>query len=122
MLHDIIMLMAEGDVSLLRAPSGQEESLDHDWVRQQVKWFALPPSGLLKECLDAFSAQYANVADADICGVIDAEISEDLLRLQSTHPQIIENYRRFVAVETTTSNATGGFTYRDGVCCRVSPC
>lgn len=99
-LNEIVALIAEGGVSLLRAPRGQGDD-DFNWVHQQLRLFTLvTPSALLEECLNSFSAQYANASNVDVSRAIKAEIVEDLLRLHSS-PSIIENYRRFVVITAT---------------------
>jgi hypothetical protein len=100
-LNDIVDLIAEGEVSLLRAPREQRGD-DLDWVHQQLKLSTLvTPSALLEECLNSFSAQYANTSNVDVSRAIKAKIVEDLFRLQSS-PSIIENYRRFVVITATS--------------------
>jgi hypothetical protein len=107
--------MAESKISLFRATRGQGCSFGlQGWVRSQLKLLALTASGLLEECLSAFSAQYANTPDTDISSVIKGEITENLLHLQSSHP-IIENYRRFVVIEATTSANTQRDTVRSAI-------
>jgi hypothetical protein len=98
-LDEIIQLMASGHVSLLRAP--HRHGASSEWLCWQLKLFALTASGLLEECLDAFSAQYANTPDDDFLNAIEDEIAEDLLQLQSSR-SITENYRRFVAITATS--------------------
>jgi hypothetical protein len=103
LLHNIVTLMAEGEVSLLRAPALHGDDPGPSWVSSQLKLFSLNASGLLKECLSTFAANYSNTPVAQLSDAMEAEISEDLLRMQ-TQPSIMENYRRFVVIKKTSSS------------------
>jgi hypothetical protein len=112
LLHQIITLIAEGDVSLLRAPALYEDVHESDWVSSQLKLISLNAPGLLEECLRIFTAKYSNISMAQLADAIEIEISEDLLRMH-TQPSIMENYRRFVVIKETSSRETG--IHKDGV-------
>ena len=103
LLHNIITLVAEGEVSLLRAPALHGDDPGSNWIGSQLRLFSLNASGLLEECLSIFAAQYSNMSAAQLPGAVDGEISKDLLRMQ-TQPSIMENYRRFVIIKKTGSN------------------
>lgn len=111
-LHHIVTLMAEGEVSLLRAPALYGDDPDPGWVGSQLRLFSLDMSGLLEECLSTFAAHYSNMSAAQLPGAVEAEISNDLLRMQ-TQPSIMESYRRFVVVKGTSSRESD--LNKDGV-------
>jgi hypothetical protein len=94
--------MAEGEVSLLRAPALHGDDHEPGWIGAQLRLFSLNASGLLEECLNTFAARYSNTSVEQLQGVVEAEISKDLLRMQ-TQPSIMENYRRFVVIKGTSS-------------------
>lgn len=104
--------MAEGEVSLLQAPPPYGDDPRLGWVSSQLRLFSLNASGLLEECLNAFAARYSNTSEVQLPDAIIAEISKDLLRMQ-TQPSIMENYRRFVVIKATGSSEADN---KDGVC------
>jgi hypothetical protein len=112
LLHDVVTLIAEGEVSLLRAPALHGDNLEPGWLSSQLRLFSLNASSLLEECLRIFATHYANTSTAQLPGAMEAEISKDLLRMQ-TQPSIMENYRRFVVIKETSSEETD--LNKDGV-------
>jgi len=110
-LHDIVTLIAQGQVSLLQAPPVHGHDPQLGWVSSQLKLLSLGAPGMLEMCLSAFSAQYSNTPIAQLSGTVEAEISKDLLRMQ-TQPSIMEDYRRFVIITTSAGPADSN---KDGV-------
>jgi len=102
LLHNIIALLADGEISLLRAPGLHGDDPGPGWISSQLRLFSLDASGLLEECMRTFTAHYSNTPIAQLPGALEAEISKDLLRMQ-TQPSIMENYRRFVVIKETSS-------------------
>jgi hypothetical protein len=94
-------LIAQGKASLIRAPAAHGNDPGLTWVSLQLKLLSLKPPELLEECLGAFAAQYSNTTFTELSRAVEAEILNDMLRMQ-TQPQIMENYRRFVIVVPTT--------------------
>jgi hypothetical protein len=112
MLHHIVTLVTEGEISLLRAPALYGDDPGPGWISSQLRLFSLDVSGLLEECLSTFAAHYSNMSVAQLPGAVEAEISDDLLRMQ-TQPSIMESYRRFVIVKGTSSRQSD--LNKDGV-------
>lgn len=104
-------LVVQGEVSLLRAPPVHGYDPQLSWINSQLELFSLKATSLLEKCLGIFAAQYTNIPIAQLCTTVDTEISKDLLRMQ-IQPSIMENYRRFVIITASTSQADSN---KDGV-------
>jgi hypothetical protein len=112
LLSNIVNLLADGEISLLRAPPLHGDDPGHIWVGSQLKLFLLDASGLLEECLNTFVFHYSSTPAAQLTSAVEAEISQDLLRMQ-TQPSMMENYRRFVVIKEVNSKELD--SNKDGV-------
>lgn len=90
--------------------------LGRAWVVSQLRMTSLKATGLMKECLSAFSERYSNRPASQLTNYMDGEIHSDLLRIQA-QPCIRKDYRRFVVITTQSPNSMD-IMYKAGVCTR----
>ncbi|KAI0936045.1 hypothetical protein AcV5_004288 [Taiwanofungus camphoratus] len=122
-LGEILSLIEQGRVSLLRAPPlTQCPKPNNDpaieWVGWQLRLLRSDARGLLEECMRLATEQYPNTPEAELPIAIQQEITRDLLSMQM-QPAIMDKYRRFVVVKTSNDHCFEDD--KDGLECTTLP-
>lgn len=110
-VHILLNLVTEGKISLIEAPPLHGKDPARNWSSSELRSVTLNAHELLERCLASFAARFSNISSSQLSAAMEAEISADLLRMQ-TQPNLINNYRRYVIV-TAASQVESN---RDGVC------
>lgn len=109
----------DGEVSVLRAPPldrnpSRESDETEEWLRDHWTNRPLGQRRILEYCMNAFSAKYANVPEADWAAAVESEISGDL-DLMQRQPNIMKHYRRYVVIKAESDASPKAV--KEGVCC-----
>lgn len=104
----LLQAIDDGEVSILQAPPLDRDAtrttdLTSNWMRDHWINRPLGPRHVLEYCLNAFSAKYSNIPQAEWASAIEAAISEDLDSMQM-QPNIMKHYRRYVVVRAESDN------------------
>jgi hypothetical protein len=100
--HNLLNLIEDGKISLLRAPPLQRSALEHDdpiieWASLQMRLIPLQTRSILEACLTEM--ERSNIGSAGI----ETEISRDI-RLMQVQPKIMDEYRRYVVIKGPNDN------------------
>ncbi|KAJ7770779.1 hypothetical protein DFH07DRAFT_914458 [Mycena maculata] len=112
----LLRAIEDGEVSVLHAPPLEwKASWDSDepeeWLRDHWTNRPLGKRRILEDCMDRFSAKYANVPESEWAAAVEVEVSQDL-DLMQRQPAIMKNYRRYVVIRAESDG--GPSASKDG--------
>ncbi|KAJ7783426.1 hypothetical protein DFH07DRAFT_787675 [Mycena maculata] len=112
----LLRSIEDGEVSVLHAPPlewkvSRDSDEPEEWLRDHWTNRPLGKRRILEDCMDRFSAKYANVPESEWAAAVEAEVSQDL-DLMQRQPAIMKNYRRYVIIRAESDE--GSAANKDG--------
>ncbi|OCH96636.1 hypothetical protein OBBRIDRAFT_717952 [Obba rivulosa] len=113
-LEELLRMIEEGSLSLLRSPplKGQPKvktDAAREWIARQMGLLGMDSREILEECIKGAARQYMDFGEDELAAAIDEEVLRQMRDMQ-LQPTIMDDYRRFVVI-----TGAGAEKFRDGM-------